>query len=120
MEGIPEELGGGKELTMSLMTWYNCLNGDSSAPYDWSSNTLSESQRCQLIAALEKAVLTKYYSVPLYNSFGASLISYKVDYVTYEYNTFMAYGGIKYMTYNYDDAAWAAAVAEQGGELNYK
>ena len=29
-------------------------------------------------------------------------------------------GGIKYMTYNYDDAAWDAFVAEQGGTLNYK
>jgi hypothetical protein len=24
------------------------------------------------------------------------------------------------MKYNYDDAAWAAAVAEQDGQLNYK
>ena len=105
--------------TLSLVDWYNCLNS-ASAKYDFTSNALPESLRCQLIAALEKAVLTKYYSVPLYNSFGAALMSYKVDYITYEYNTFMGYGGIKYMTYNYDDAAWAAAVAEQGGQLNYK
>ena len=53
---------------------------------------------------------------------GASLISFKADYITYEYNTFMAYGGIQYMTYNYDDAEWAEFVAENAvaGELNYK
>ena len=32
----------------------------------------------------------------------------------------MGYGGLKYITYNYDDAAWDAYVAEQGGTLNYK
>ena len=32
----------------------------------------------------------------------------------------MAYGGMKYMTYNYTDAEWDAFVAEQGGVLNYK
>lgn len=105
--------------TLSLVDWYDCLNS-ADAKYDFTSNALPESLRCQLIAALEKAVLTKYYSVPLYNNFGAALMSYKVDYITYEYNTFMGYGGIKYMTYNYDDAAWAAAVAEQDGQLNYK
>ena len=106
--------------TMSLLDWYACLNGDSSAKYDWSSSALHESQRLQLIAALEKEVLKVYYTVPLENSFSASLISYQCDYVTYEYNTFMGYGGVKYMTYNFDDAAWAAEVAKQGNELDYR
>ena len=118
MEGVAED-GGDITETMSLIEWYNCLNG-ASDKYDWSSNGLEESQRLQLIAALEKEVLKVYYTVPLYNNFSASMLSYKVDYVTYEYNTFMGYGGIKYMTYNYDDAAWAAEVAAHNGEINYK
>ena len=105
--------------TMSLMDWYNCLNG-LGGKYDWSSSALPEAKRLQLIAALEKEVLKVYYTVPLYNNFAASLLSYKVDYVTYEYNTFMGYGGIRYMTYNFDDAAWAEEVAKNNGELNYK
>jgi hypothetical protein len=48
------------------------------------------------------------------------MLSYQVDYVTYEYNTFMSYGGLKYMTYNFDDAAWDAEVAAQNGEIDYK
>ena len=102
------------------MDWYNCLNGASGAKYDWSATALEQSQRLQLIAALEEQVLGIYYTVPLYNNFAASLLSYKVDYITYEYNTFMAYGGFKYMTYNFDDAEWAKEVEAQGGELNYK
>ena len=119
MKGVGEN-GADVEETMSLIDWYNCLNGAAGAKYDWSANALEQSQRLQLIAALEKEVLKVYYTVPLYNNFSASLLSYKVDYITYEYNTFMSYGGIKYMTFNYDDAAWAAEVAAQNGELNYK
>lgn len=117
MKGVAED-GGDITETMGLLDWYACLNG--TGKYDWSSNGLEEAQRLQLIAALEKEVLKVYYTVPLANQFSASMLSYKVDYITYEYNTFMGYGGFKYMTYNYDDAQWAAAVAEQNGELNYK
>ena len=103
--------------TMSLMDWYECLNGY--GKYDWSANALKQEQRLQLIAALEKEVLLQYYTVPMYNYFSASLISYKCDYITYEYNTFMGYGGMKYMTYRYDDSAWEAAVIAEGGQLDY-
>ena len=60
-----------------------------------------------MIGALEEVILGEYYSVPISYSFGASLISYQVDYITYEYNTFNGYGGIQYMTYHYSDAEWA-------------
>ena len=119
MKGVAED-GGDITETMSLIDWYNCLNGAAGAKYDWSETALPNAKRLQLIAALEQEVLKVYYTVPLYNNFGASLISYKVDYITYEYNTFMGYGGMKYMTYNFDDAAWAAEVQKQNGELNYK
>ncbi len=119
MKGVAED-GGDITETMSLLEWYDCLNGSEGAKYDWSSNALEEAQRLQLIAALELEVLKVYYSVPVFNSFGASLISYKVDYITYEYNTFMGYGGMKYMTYNFDDASWAAEVAKYDGEIDYK
>ena len=118
MKGVGED-GADITETMSLMDWYKCLNGNG-GKYDWSSNALPQEQRLQLIAALEKEVLQVYYSVPLYNNFSASMLSYKVDYISYEYNTFMGYGGIKYMHYNYTDAEWAATVAAEGGELNYK
>ena len=119
MKGVGEN-GADVTETMSLINWYNCLNGASGAKYDWSASKLTPDQRLPLIAALEKAVLTKYFTVPTYNNFSASLLSYKVDYVTYEYNTFMSYGGIKYMTYNYSDMQWDALVAWNNGELNYK
>jgi hypothetical protein len=48
------------------------------------------------------------------------MLSYKIDYITYEYNTFMGYGGIKFMKHNFDDAQWRAQVKAQDGKLNYK
>ena len=119
MKGVGEN---GEDITetMSLIDWYNCLNGISGCKYDWSEATLKEEQRLQLIAALEAQVLQTYYTVPMLNSFSASLLSYKVDYITYEYNTFMGYGGLKYMTYNYTDEEWAAEVAAQNNEIDYK
>lgn len=99
----------------NLLDWYALLNGD------WKSGFLDEEYRLDLIAALEGQVLNHYYTVPLTNRFSASLMSYKTDYVTYDYNTFMGYGGLRYMTYNYDDAEWTAYVKSQReGVLNYK
>lgn len=106
--------------TMSLMGWYACLNGSSGCRYNWAEGSIPQSLRLKLIAALEEEVLKVYYTVPLYNNFGASLISYKLDYITYEYNTFMSYGGLRYATYNYTDAEWKDVVARSNGQLNYK
>lgn len=121
MKGVKDPVTG-EDITdtMSLLDWYDCLNGNSGCKYNFSSAALDESLRLQLIAALEKEVLAVYYTVPTYNSFAASMLSYKLDYVTYEYNTFMGYGGIKYWTHNFDDAQWRDQVKAQDGKLNYK
>jgi ABC-type transport system substrate-binding protein len=111
--------GDGKLETMSLLDWYDVLNGAHSE-FNWGSGFKPESERLALIAALEKEVLSVYYTVPLVNSYSASLVSYKWDYITTEYNTFMGYGGIRYATYNYDDYEWAKYVKKNKGQLDYK
>ena len=118
MVGVGEN---GEDVTanLDLLTWYACLNGSPSAPYDWSANALPQDLRLQLIARLEKEILSQYYTVPILNNFSASLISYKCDYITYEYNTFMGYGGIKYMQFNYTDEEWAQEIIDHNGEFDY-
>lgn len=116
MEGLP---GGDVTATMSLLDWYDCLNGNSDT-YDWSSGAIDESLRLQLIAALEKQVLQVYYTLPLYNDYAAAMHSFKTEFGTYSYNTFMGFGGIRYITYNYNDTEWAEFVTEQGGQIDYK
>lgn len=97
--------------------WYDILNGATNAPYN--GTTWPTETRLALVAKLEEEILQTYWSIPTINSFAASLMTHKCDYISYEYNQFMGYGGIQYMTYHYTDAEWKAYVAQQG-TLNYK
>ena len=96
--------------------WYQKLNGV------WGDGALNDEFRVDIISGLEKAVLGAYYSVPYSSHYTASLMSYKTDYITYDYNTFLGYGGVRYMRYSYDDAAWGKWVNANkvNGEINYK
>lgn len=104
--------------TYNLEQWRNILQGkDKDLP---NFKNFSMEDQLTALGAVEAAILKEYYSVPVFSLYSASLMGYKTDYVTYEYNTFMGYGGIRYMSYNFDDTEWAAFVAEKGGTLNYK
>ena len=108
MEGVMEEAE-----TKSLLDWYDCLNGAKGADYNWGTGALEESKRLTLIAALEKEVLSVYYTVPIQYYYSCSLISYQVEYATRKENTFMGFGGMRYMTYKYDDYDWAKFVKNE-------
>lgn len=105
--------------TYNLEQWRLILQGKEGCPVNFKKNFSMEDQLTAL-GAVEAAILKEYYSVPVFSLYSASLMGYKTDYVTYEYNTFMGYGGIRYMSYNFDDTEWAAFVSEKGGTLNYK
>ncbi len=95
-------------------SWWFLLN------QNWTQGVLDDEFRVELIAALEGEILKQYWSVPYSTYYSASLQSFKTSYVTYDYNTFMAYGGMRYMTYNYDDYDWYKFVEKKNGKLNYK
>ena len=96
----------GKEYTMSILDWNNCLQGLTDAKYNWGEGFLDNEERLKIMAAVEEVILNTAYSVPTVADYSATLLSMKVEYITRDYNTFMGYGGIRYMTYNYDDADW--------------
>lgn len=104
--------------TLSLVEWFNCLNGLTGCKYNLA--LYPTTSRLAVTAALEGAILQSYTSLPIGSMTSSSLMSYRCDYITYEYNTFMGFGGIQYLTYHFDDTEWANFVAEQGGTLNYK
>lgn len=97
-------------------SWYELLNGK------YGQGFLNDEFRCEILAQMEAEVLKQYYSIPYSNSFTATLHSFKIDYVTYTYNTFCGYGGIENLKFNYTDTQWTAYVSQnaQSGELNYK
>ena len=127
LEGAGE---GGKDVTMNLglLEWYAILNGShaqysnprAEAFYNWAEGYVDTELRLGLIAALEEEILTQYYTIPTYNNFGASLISYKWDYVSRDYHTFMGYGGVRYIKFNHNDTEWAQFVADHDGKIDYK
>ena len=107
----------GGEFTMDLASWNDCMQGKSGAAHNFSLYPVED--QLTILGALEAEVLQQYWAIPVYSRYSASLMGYKCDYVSYEYNTFMGYGGIQYMTYHFDDTEWAAFVKEHKGKLNY-
>ena len=104
----------GEEVTMTWKEWSNALIG--TGPYANVSNDI----KLEITAYMEQKFLEFYYRIPLCGTTVCSLLSYKADYYTWDYNIMYGFGGLALMTYNYTDAEWAAYVAEQGGVLNYK
>lgn len=128
----------GKTIKMSLLDWYACLNGNASnyegtgvviegeeeTPFAFTSFADGKAPaevRLALIAALEKEVLSTYYTLPLYNNYSTAIRGYKIESGTMVYNPILGYGGIRYITYNYTDAEWYDFVQEQPGHtIDYK
>lgn len=118
VKATPDEKHKDGVYTYNLEQWRLILQGKDGCPVNFKNFPMED--QLTALGAVETAILKAYYSIPVYSRYSASLMGYKTDYITYEYNTFMGYGGIRYMSYNFDDTEWAAFVAEKGGELNYK
>ncbi|MBR7073539.1 MAG: hypothetical protein IKI39_00365, partial [Oscillospiraceae bacterium] len=113
----------GSDITMNLKQWSDALNGATvtvgGVDYNFGDGMADVETRLDILAACETAILTTYDYIPMLQDAGASLLSKQVFYVVEDWNPVMGRGGITYMKYNYDDAAWAEYVASQGGELTY-
>lgn len=115
--------GAGKTITMSLCNWYKCLNGladkanGDTEVYNWDAGYAPASARLVVLAALEEKIIQKAYSVMLIGEYSGELSSPKFSQISYDYNTFMAYGGMRYLVVNYTDAEWAEYVAAHNNDL---
>ena len=115
-------LGLGEELTMSVYNWYCCLNGLAGGygqeyTYNWGSGFVSESVRLELLAKLEELILEKYYTIVTTSEYSATVYGAKFTNASEEYNIFMGFGGMRYLTVNYTDSEWDAYVDSLGGNL---
>ncbi len=75
--------------------------------------------RTKILAAIEEAVLQQYTMIPVHNACRAILKSMKINYGSKNYIYGIGNGGIKYMTYNFNDAEWIEFVNSNYGVLNY-
>lgn len=101
--------------THTAAEWYKLLSENPG----FVAMTMEE--KLPLIAKLEEVVLQTYYSCPAISARSAALRGYKCEVISEDYNTFMAYGGIRYRTFNYTDKEWKEFVYSQKNHtLNYK
>lgn len=108
-------------LEHTLQVWAILLNGDL---YDDDYNVAEKAftdpeARLKVLAELEYQVLSSYQCIPFAAETTISMYSMKINYGTQNYNVMYGFGGIRNITYNYDDAEWEAYVASQGGILSY-
>ena len=111
---LHEEDNGGTSYTMSLTQWAQALNG--TIQYQGSSLTFKTEDfdtKLYILANLEKEFLDLNAVCVLWYVTGASMHSYKINYGTNTYVNLVGYGGIREMTYNFNNADWAAWVASQ-------
>ena len=119
--------------TASAADWTNALKGakikvtrpqegsDIAAEFECSfGTTVDYAIRGIVLAGIEVCALEQYEMIPIAYDSSAALKGMKINYYTEEYIYGVGRGGIKYMTFNYNDSEWAAYVASQGGKLNYK
>lgn len=116
--------GEARSITMNLREWSDALNGaavtaEDGNTYNFGDGMADSQDRLTILAAIETQILGTYNYLPMLQDGSMALLSQQVYYVVEEYNPILGRGGIQYLRYNYDDAEWAAYVAENGGELTY-
>ena len=115
----------GRQYTTDVFSWYRAVNNEiisaKSPEGDAELNVSADAaQRITVLAALENVILQNYDFIPLMGDASAHLKSMKIEYHTEDEIFPLSRGGLKYLTYNYDDQEWDAFVSSQGGTLNYK
>ena len=109
----------GETLRLSVVDWYNSLNGNMSAnpTANWSDGNCPTEARLEILAMLEEYALTNYKAIMTSRGYGASLRAAKWHFISDEYNVMLGYGGLQYRQFDYTDEEWTAFVQQQGGDL---
>ena len=118
----------GVDYTASCVDWYEIMNGTActitaadGTTKEYSCGVADENPavRLEILGALERAVLMNYNFIPIMDDAGAQIRGQQIKYYTEEYVFGLGFGGLKYYTYEYNDAEWEAFIAENNGMLDY-
>jgi len=111
------------DLTLTLRQWSLALNGSAveinGVTYNFGAGIADVETRLDILAACEGKILESYNYLPVLQDGSMALLYQQVYYVIEDYNPVMGRGGLAYTRYEYDEAEWAAYIAECGGELTY-
>ena len=111
----------GEEISDTLQNW--ALWADNSSTVETIESKLGKftdydyNTRCAFYSQMEAAFLNWYPTTSVYYRNSASMDSQKIQSASAEYINLIGFGGIQFMTYNYDDAGWAEYIANN--ELVY-
>ena len=114
--------GAGETITMSVQNWFKCLNGLAEVDgmpvvYNWDAGYAPVEARLLILSALEEITIKESRSVMLIADGGGSFLGAKFSYITDVENTFMGFGGLRYIEVNYTDAEWTTFVASNNNDL---
>ncbi|MBR6050738.1 MAG: hypothetical protein IKP68_05985 [Clostridia bacterium] len=117
--------GKATDVTLTLKDWSDALNGTAvkdaaGKEYNFGEDQADIEVRLTILAKIESTVLQTYDYIPMLQDGSLFMLTQQAYYVIEDYNPILGRGGITYLKYNYDDAAWDAYVASQpDGTLSY-
>ena len=117
--------GKATDVTLTLKDWSDALNGTTvtganGTEYNFGEDQAEVETRLSILAKIESTVLQTYDYIPMIQDGSLFMLTQQAYYVIDDYNPILGRGGIQYLKYNYDDAAWNAYVASQpDGTLSY-
>lgn len=100
-------------LTKTATNWYKSLNAGGEyvdASFDIKNLICSK---------VEKAALEQFLYVPVWAPATVYLNGMKIKFPIDEPNPMVGYGGIRFMSYNFDDTAWKTFVSSNNNQLDY-
>jgi ABC-type oligopeptide transport system substrate-binding subunit len=99
-------------VTKTYGQWMEALlNGE------YSSAQANVYQRTTIFAAIERGLVEQYRFTSLYERNSVSIRSTKINYGTNQYLYIIGFGGIREMTFNYNDDDWASYVQSHNNDL---
>lgn len=104
----------GEDVTMTWQAWSQSMVGTGRFA------SADNQTKLEITAQMEELYLAKYYRIPLCSMTTCSMLAYKCDYYTENYNIMYDFGGLRLMKFNYTDDEWTDYVASQNGTLSYE
>ncbi len=104
----------GKPITKTWQEWSRSLSGSG----EYASSPLET--KLEILSRLESSFLETYYRIPICSTTSCSMLSYQCENYTENYNLMYGFGGLRLMSYNYDDGEWADHVKKNKNDLSYE
>ena len=105
--------GDGVKESKSFNTWWTEINSLTENDEKGSEAYIKKHNKIlNVLAGLEAGILNRFEAVPLVARATSNINSFKIENGSPTYINLIGYGGIRHMTFNYDDAEWAKFVEE--------